>query len=89
MSQAIWCDWGDHAFSSNDPDRHRLSETKMEKDPEYRDNQREVTTVVDVCGPCWSTGNPFRKDADKTAIPQDESYLQGYRDGVIKGETIQ
>jgi hypothetical protein len=87
MSQALWCDAGEHAFSSNDENRHRFSETKMEKDPEYG-GQREVTTTVDVCGPCWSTNNPFRQGTEKAEIPQDESYLRGYRDGVVKGETL-
>lgn len=86
VSAALWCDAGDHAFSSNDEKRHRFSETKMEKDPDY--GQREVTVTVDVCGPCWANNNPFRKDADATPIPQDESYLRGYRDGVVKGEAI-
>jgi hypothetical protein len=96
VSEAKWCDAGDHAFSSNDPKRHRFSETKMEKDPEYG-GQREVTTTVDVCGPCWDTNNPFRQSAEKTAlstdgktpISEDETYLRGYRDGVVKGETLQ
>ena len=87
MSQALWCDWGNHAFSSNDQERHRLSESKMEKDPEYG-GQREVTIVVDVCGPCWTNNNPFQANAEKPALPQDESYLKGYRDGVVKGETL-
>jgi hypothetical protein len=99
VSEAKWCDAGNHAFSSNDPKRHRFSETKMEKDPEYG-GQREVTTTVDVCGPCWDTNNPFQQSADKTALQadakapfseggQDENYLRGYRDGVVKGETLQ
>lgn len=88
MSSAIWCDAGNHAFSSNDEKRHRMSETKMEKDPDYRGEMREVTVTVDVCGPCWETVNPFRKSPEPTEIPENEEYLRGYKDGYVKGETI-
>lgn len=88
MSEAIWCDMGDHAFSANDPERHRLSESKMVDSPDSYNGKKEVTTIVDVCGPCWRTRNPFQEPATPSAIPEDESYLRGYREGVIKGETI-
>jgi hypothetical protein len=94
MSECLWCDWGNHPYSALDENRHRLSESKQVKDDEYG-GRKEVTTIVDVCGPCWTTRNPFQTPGDTAGeIPEstpdtrDESYLKGYREGVIKGETI-
>lgn len=89
MSEALWCDSGNHAFSAMDPDRQRFSQSKMVKDDEYG-GRKEVTTVLDICGPCYAQHNLFPSgDAKASEIPQDESYLRGYKDGVVKGETLQ
>lgn len=73
MSQSLWCDKGDHAFSSKDEDKQHFSQTQTVKFPTgnsygrttYED-RREVTEELDICGPCWKTGSPFSKD--KAAI---------------------
>jgi len=45
MSQALWCDHGEHAFSERDPGRKRVQETTLV------DGEERYQTA-DVCGPC-------------------------------------
>ncbi len=45
MSQAIWCDPGDHAFSAKDPDAQQFE--RRYKDPDSGDT---ITDVINVCG---------------------------------------
>lgn len=40
VSGALWCDPGNHAFSANDPDRHRITS----------ENAAGETVMVDMCG---------------------------------------
>jgi hypothetical protein len=106
MSEAKWCDTGNHAFSATDEDAQHFSQTRTVKvrtgDNYGRDTYQErqvVTTEVDVCGPCFNKSNPFQKDASPAALPkddgfteedkQDESYLRGYREGILKGQIIE
>jgi hypothetical protein len=45
MSQALWCDPGDHAFSAKDPDAQQFE--RKYKDPESGEIR---TDVINVCG---------------------------------------
>lgn len=60
MSQALWCDATDHAFSANDPHRQRLSIATGVVDPDTGEavidpatgKQKEVLQARDFCGEC-------------------------------------
>lgn len=43
MSNALWCDAGDHAFSEKDPDKRHFTETREV-------DGKPVTEVIDWCG---------------------------------------
>lgn len=101
MSQALWCDKGDHAFSAKDPNKQHFTQTQTIEVPTGNSYGRttyqareEVTEELDICGPCWSKANPFSPDNEKpkqaiTRDAQDENYLKGYRDGILKGEDLE
>lgn len=71
MSNALWCDMGDHAFSANDPNKRKFSQTEEVPDPRYEGETKEVTTVMDVCGACFSVRNPFQNPASKAETQAD------------------
>lgn len=50
MSQALWCDATDHAFSERDPRRQRISVAEFSEDEDG--NQRQVLVSKDFCGEC-------------------------------------
>jgi len=53
VSQALWCDAGEHAFSARDPKAERWDRTMKNEEGE------PVTIPWDVCGECLAgTGNP-------------------------------
>lgn len=72
MSNALWCDKGEHAFSAKDQFKQHFVNTHSEPvltgnsygNPTYQ-NREIVTEEMDICGPCWSKDNPF------TAPPVD------------------
>lgn len=82
MSQSLWCDKGDHAFSSKDEDKQHFSQTQTVKFPTgnsygrttYED-RREVTEELDICGPCWKTGSPFQKEKPAIETVEAEAEL--------------
>ena len=101
MSVALWCDKGDHAFSAKDLNRQHFTQTQSVSVPTgnsygrttYQDRQ-EVTEELDICGPCWLKSNPFQAETPKTEINskygkeevQNEQYLKGYHDGILRRE---
>lgn len=66
MSNALWCDKGEHAFSAKDQFKQHFVNTHSEPvltgnsygNPTYQ-NREIVTEEMDICGPCWSKDNPF------------------------------
>lgn len=72
MSAALWCDSGEHAFSSKDPDKQHFTKQRAVKVPTgnsygtttYSD-QREIVEEFDICGPCASSIGLFQGDTDK------------------------
>lgn len=46
MSQALWCDSGEHAFSERDPDRQHLERTALDQ------AGNQITEPIDICGSC-------------------------------------
>lgn len=53
VSQALWCDAGEHAFSARDPKRENWQRTMRNEEGE------EVTVPWDVCGECLQgAGSP-------------------------------
>lgn len=96
MSQTLWCDKGNHAFSAKDLNRQHFTQTRTVEvptgnsygRPTYQERQ-EVTEELDICGPCWQTANPFTPDNGKATPksvtmyggdPKTEEYLKGYHD---------
>lgn len=71
MSQALWCDIGNHAFSAKDPDREHYTQTKKRKQnvgnsygtAVYQD-QTDITDELDVCGPCVARQGLFSGPQD-------------------------
>lgn len=68
MSAALWCDKGDHAFSSKDPDKQHFVNTHTVEVPTGNSFGRptyqervEVTEEIDICGPCWKSGGILAK----------------------------
>ena len=67
-TQALWCDVGEHPFSSKDPDKHSFGETRNVSrltgnsygQPVYQD-QVEETDRITICGPCYAKQRPFQK----------------------------
>lgn len=57
MSQALWCDPGDHAFSGRDPERSRYTRTHV--DPATGDEKVEV---FDTCGEHALKVQPVKTD---------------------------
>ena len=47
VSNALWCDHGQHAFSENDQGRRHFTESKYSPD-----RDETVTEVIDWCGEC-------------------------------------
>lgn len=66
MSGALWCDKGDHPFSTKDKFKQHFVNTHTVEvltgnsygQPTYQPRQ-EITEEMDICGPCWSKDNPF------------------------------
>lgn len=56
MSEAKWCDRGDHAFSVNTDDWEHYNGTKMTKNP-TTGRIEPVVVAKDVCGPCSKSGD--------------------------------
>lgn len=61
---------------------------------------REITVALDICGVCYAKQNPFQtaNEKDTPALTgtvvdetpeerQNEDFLRGYREGILKGET--
>lgn len=71
MSTALWCDKGNHAFSSKDQFKRHFSSTHDVQvptgnsygQPTYQ-VRHEITEELDICGPCWEKTNPFSADED-------------------------
>lgn len=61
MSQAIWCDVGDHAFSGKDKRKRSLTVTQWDEE-----KQADVEELVMACGPC-SSANPLIQRATPDA----------------------
>jgi hypothetical protein len=97
MSGALWCDKGDHAFSTKDEERQHFTKTHTVEVPTGNSYGRptfqermEVTEEIDICGPCWKSGDLFAKP--KTEIPSqptlddlekdDDAYRRGFDAGV-------
>jgi hypothetical protein len=53
MSQALWCDIGNHAFSAKDRAKRSIAMTRWDED-----KQADVEDSVMSCGPC-ATVNPL------------------------------
>lgn len=98
-TQALWCESGDHSFSEKDKKKRVYSEEIQTGEDDYG-NPKYKQEYFTVCGPCSASHSPFQNRADKEVEEspkeersnldtQDESYLKGYRDGIVKGETIQ
>ena len=63
MSQALWCDAGEHAFSSRDPKAERWDRTMKNEQGE------PVTIPWDVCGECLGgMGTPGFNMKERHAI---------------------
>jgi hypothetical protein len=63
MSQALWCDAGEHAFTSRDPKREHWQRTLRDE------NGEEIEIPWDVCGPCATGGGtPGFNMAERHAI---------------------
>ena len=87
-----------HPFSDKDVNRQHFSRTGSERvntgnsygNPTYQDREI-VTAEMEICGYHWQKQNPFQPG--KKAIPEDEetekeSFLKGYREGVLHGEIV-
>ena len=84
MSAALWCDKGNHAFSSKDEDKQHFIQSHTVKVPTgnsygertYQE-RREITEEVDICGPCWKNNNPFQDGSDTPKeIPEKPSKVK-------------
>lgn len=66
MSAALWCDYGQHAFSERDPKQEQWQRRIK------NDETGETETVIwDVCGRCVSAGgSPSFNAAERAAIMQ-------------------
>jgi hypothetical protein len=66
MSNALWCDKGEHAFSAKDMHKQHFVNTHTVQvntgnsygQPTFQQRE-EVTEEMDICGPCWLKDNPF------------------------------
>lgn len=102
MSGAIWCDKGEHAFSAKDPDKQHFTKTQSVDvmtgnsygQPTYQPRQ-EIVEELDICGPCWKSGNDFAakqingpKDPATKTLDElekdDEQYRAGYEAAMEK-----
>jgi hypothetical protein len=70
MSNAIWCDKGEHAFSGKDPDKQHFINTHEVQVPTGNSYGRAtyqervaVTEEIDICGSCWKSGGILAKNA--------------------------
>jgi hypothetical protein len=65
MSQALWCDQKQHAFSSRDPEKQnytrRVTKHPKDYDPRYA-NGVIVEEQFDICGPCATGANLFTEE---------------------------
>ena len=69
MSQAIWCDKGDHAFSAKDPGREHYTSTRNVTEGS-RVTQR--TVEMDICGRCMSETKFYEVPAIAGQTVQDQ-----------------
>lgn len=89
MSTALWCDKGEHAFSAKDPDKQHFTKTQevqVETGNSYGTRtyqpRMEITEELDICGPCWKSGNDFAKPKEILPTLDDlEKAKQDYEDG--------
>jgi hypothetical protein len=97
MSQALWCDKGEHAFSGKDPDKQHFVNTHEVQVPTGNSFGRatyqervEVTEEIDICGPCWKSGGIL---SEKAAIPpqtlddlqkENDDWQRGYEAAMDK-----
>lgn len=101
MSQAMWCDKGEHAFSAKDPDRQHFTKTATVEVPTGNSYGRatyqqreEITEQLDICGPCWKAGNDFSKrQPERPEIPPEKATIEdlerddtSYRAGFAAGQ---
>jgi hypothetical protein len=93
MSTALWCDAGNHAFSSNDPEkRHFTQETQVAG---HRDNlgngydYRTVTVGYDTCGKCWGKQNPFQQPDSQPAPKEPMAALTAAEADLLVAERDQ
>lgn len=85
VSQALWCDKSDHAFSSKDPERQHFAQTQTVPvatgnsygTPTYQDRM-QVTEEIDICGPCWKSGGVMAEKAIPASPTLDD--MQQYND---------
>jgi hypothetical protein len=92
MSLVVWCDKGNHPFSGKDPNRQHFTQTKMVDvptgnsygQPTYQERQ-QVTSEMDICGPCWADENPF-EPKEKDAVPELELDSETWQAGFDAGE---
>lgn len=96
MSSVLWCDKGEHAFSVKDPDRRHFTQTATVEVPTGNSYGRttyqqreEVTEELDICGPCYKSGNAFEPRHEITTSEtlddmeeNDEDYRRGFEAGV-------
>lgn len=87
-----------HAFTAKDVNRRHWMDQHTESVPTGNSYGRTtfqdrevVTTEIDICGYHWAKQNPFRSNREENppeieADIQDENYLRGYHDGILKGE---
>jgi hypothetical protein len=71
MSVALWCDAGEHAFSSKDPKKKVIIDVQ-EKENRYGDIV-ETREEFNMCGPCQAKTGLFQGNTTKA----DEKAIQG------------
>lgn len=102
--EVMWCNVDDeetnvigqvgHPYPNSDTNAHRFAETHTTNERGY---QEDIEQVMRYCGYHWERRNPFRpgKHAIQAQVEKVEStdqkteeYLNGYREGVLKGEAV-
>jgi hypothetical protein len=102
MSNALWCDKGEHAFSAKDPEKQHFTKTQTVQvltgnsygNPTYQPRQ-EITEELDICGPCWKSGNDFSakqingpKKPTLEDLERDDNPYEAYEKGYAEGRRI-
>ena len=90
MSQALWCDKSEHAFSGKDPEKQHFVNTHEVQVPTGNSFGRatyqervEVTEEIDICGPCWKSGGIMATKAE--IPPQTLDDLEKEKERLRKG----